>query len=82
MGKKDTRLSFWQNFMSGGLAGVGSRSITSPLDVVKIMFQVGTSETHGGFFSAFKNVFYCFYLNRFIKEMVLKVSGKVMVLHA
>lgn len=63
MGKKDARLSFWQNFISGGCGGVGSRSITSPLDVVKIMFQVGTSETHQGFFAAFKNVYIIFHYN-------------------
>ena len=36
MGKhQDRRLTFWQNFIAGGIAGVGSRTFTSPLDVVK-----------------------------------------------
>lgn len=56
MGKEDRRLTFWQNFVCGGLAGVGSRSLTSPLDVVKILFQVGTKETHEGFFKSFQTV--------------------------
>ena len=41
MGKhQDRRLTFWQNFIAGGIAGVGSRTFTSPLDVVKIMSPV------------------------------------------
>jgi solute carrier family 25 protein 43 len=43
--------------VSGGFAGVVSRTITSPLDVVKILAQVGTRETKSGFISSFRNVY-------------------------
>lgn len=57
MGKKqDRRLTFWQNFIAGGIAGVGSRTFTSPLDVVKIICQVG-SKQHTGFLGTFKNIY-------------------------
>ena len=57
MGKKqDRRLTFWQNFIAGGIAGVGSRTFTSPLDVVKIIAQVG-SKQHTGFIGTFKNIY-------------------------
>ena len=57
MGKKqDRRLTFMQNFIAGGFAGVGSRTFTSPLDVVKIIAQVG-SKQHTGFIGTFKNIY-------------------------
>jgi len=43
--------------MCGGFAGVASRTITSPLDVVKILAQVGTKETQGGFLQSFTNIY-------------------------
>jgi solute carrier family 25 protein 43 len=46
-----------QNFISGGIAGVASRTITSPLDVVKILAQVGTKETKQGFLRSFVNIY-------------------------
>ena len=55
--KKDDRMTFWQNFFSGGIAGVTSRTITSPLDVVKILFQVGTQDTKQGFLKSFTNIY-------------------------
>jgi len=59
MGKtaKDERMTFWQSFVAGGVAGVASRTITSPLDVVKILAQVGTKETKAGFIQSFKNIY-------------------------
>jgi len=54
---KDERMTFSQNFLSGGVAGVASRTITSPLDVVKILAQVGTKDTQQGFLKTFSNVY-------------------------
>lgn len=54
---KDQRLTFQQNFLCGGFAGVTSRTITSPLDVVKILQQVGTKETKAGFLQSFSNIY-------------------------
>jgi len=54
---KDERMSFAQNFVSGGLAGIASRTITSPLDVVKILAQVGTKDTQQGFLKTFSNLY-------------------------
>jgi solute carrier family 25 protein 43 len=54
---KDDRLTFSQSFVSGGIAGVASRTITSPLDVVKILAQVGTKNTQQGFLASFGNIY-------------------------
>eukprot|EP01113_Clastostelium_recurvatum_P007651 TRINITY_DN13575_c0_g1_i1.p1 TRINITY_DN13575_c0_g1~~TRINITY_DN13575_c0_g1_i1.p1 ORF type:complete len:388 (+),score=32.19 TRINITY_DN13575_c0_g1_i1:3-1166(+) len=54
---RDVRLTIWQSFLSGGIAGVATRSFTSPLDVVKILAQVGTPESHKGFRSTFKQLY-------------------------
>lgn len=54
---KDDRLTFTQSFVSGGIAGVASRTITSPLDVVKILAQVGTKNTQQGFLASFGNIY-------------------------
>lgn len=55
--KTEVRMTFAQNFVSGGVAGVASRTITSPLDVVKILYQVGTKETKGGFLQSFGKIY-------------------------
>lgn len=55
--KKDERMTFAQSFLAGGIAGVASRSITSPLDVVKILAQVGTKSTSQGFLRSFINLY-------------------------
>ena len=54
---KDNRITSFQAFISGGLAGVTSRTLTSPLDVVKILAQVGTEESQYGFLKTFGNVY-------------------------
>lgn len=57
MGKKsDRRLTFWQNYIVGSIAGIGARTITSPLTVVKIISQTG-SKQYNGFLGTFANVF-------------------------
>jgi len=50
-------MTFTQSFLAGGVAGVASRTITSPLDVVKILAQVGTKETREGFLKSFTNIY-------------------------
>jgi solute carrier family 25 protein 43 len=50
-------MTFAQSFVAGGVSGVASRTITSPLDVVKILAQVGTKDTAGGFLQSFSNIY-------------------------
>ncbi|MGH0175762.1 UNVERIFIED_CONTAM: hypothetical protein FKN15_007846 [Acipenser sinensis] len=55
--KRDTRMSASQSLISGGVAGVFSRTATSPLDVVKIVTQVGTFHSKRGFVNTFHTVY-------------------------
>ncbi|XP_074650061.1 solute carrier family 25 member 43-like [Tubulanus polymorphus] len=55
--KKDHRLYMTQNWASGGIAGVVSRTFTAPLDVVKIQAQVGTENAKQGFIKTFVNIY-------------------------
>ncbi|KAM4697010.1 solute carrier family 25 member 43 [Rhinophrynus dorsalis] len=52
--KRDTRLTSWQSTLCGGVAGVLSRTATAPLDVVKVLAQVGTYHSKQGFFRTFQ----------------------------
>ncbi|MEE6496888.1 hypothetical protein FKM82_002518 [Ascaphus truei] len=52
--KRDNRLSSWQGTLCGGVAGVVSRSVTAPLDVVKVLTQVGTFHSKQGFLRTFQ----------------------------
>ncbi|CAH2315023.1 solute carrier family 25 member 43 [Pelobates cultripes] len=51
--KRDPRLTYWQSTLCGGVAGVLSRTTTAPLDVVKILTQVGTFHSKQGFLNTF-----------------------------
>ena len=54
---KDERMYPSQCLISGGVAGVLARSLTSPFDVVKILAQVGTEESKKGFLASWGLIF-------------------------
>jgi solute carrier family 25 protein 43 len=56
-----------QSFLSGGFAGMLARTLTSPLDVVKILNQVGTPEGRGGFLRSFLHIYRAEGLGAFFK---------------
>ncbi|XP_014055143.1 solute carrier family 25 member 43 isoform X1 [Salmo salar] len=55
--KQDDRLTSSQGFMCVGFAGVFSKTVTSPLEVVKIKSQVGTFHCKKGFLHSFLVVY-------------------------
>ncbi|XP_020369164.2 solute carrier family 25 member 43 [Rhincodon typus] len=56
LGKRDSRLTSCQSLACGALAGLLSRSLTCPLDVVKVLSQVGTFHSKRGFLRTFRIV--------------------------
>ncbi|XP_068107184.1 solute carrier family 25 member 43 [Hyperolius riggenbachi] len=52
--RRDSRLTSWQSSLCGALAGLLSRTATAPLDVVKILTQVGTFHSKQGFLNTFR----------------------------
>ncbi|XP_003970244.2 solute carrier family 25 member 43 [Takifugu rubripes] len=54
---KDDRLTRTQSFMCVGFAGLFSKTVTSPLEVVKIKSQVGTFHSKGGFWHSFITIY-------------------------
>ena len=54
---EDERLTILQSLLCGGIAGVLSRTLTSPLEVVKVLAQVGTPETRLGFVRSFGRIY-------------------------
>ncbi|MCJ8734051.1 hypothetical protein PDJAM_G00230970 [Pangasius djambal] len=50
---KDDRLTSSQSFLCVGFAGIFSKTVTSPLEVVKILSQVGTFHCKCGFMRSF-----------------------------
>ena len=46
-----------QNLLCSGLAGFVSKTITAPIDVVKVRTQIGTWDTHSGFQRAFTQLY-------------------------
>lgn len=55
--KKDDRLTSSQSSMCVGFAGIFSKSVTSPLEVVKIKSQVGTFHCKRGLRQSFLLVY-------------------------
>jgi len=51
--KKDDRLTSSQSLMCVGFAGIFSKTVTSPLEVVKILSQIGTFHCKRGFLHRF-----------------------------
>ncbi len=51
--KKDDRLTRSQSVLCVGFAGVFSKTVTSPLEVVKILSQIGTFHCKRGFLHSF-----------------------------
>lgn len=54
---KDERLTFLQNFVCGAASGIVAKSLISPLEVVRVLAQVGTKESRSGLSKTFKNVY-------------------------
>ncbi|XP_067853360.1 solute carrier family 25 member 43 [Heptranchias perlo] len=54
VGKRDSRITYCQSLGCGGMAGVFSRTLTCPLDVIKVLSQVGTFHTKRGFLGTFQ----------------------------
>lgn len=55
--RHDERITWFQNLLCGGVAVILSRSATSPLEVVKVLCQVGTQDTKQGLARTFTNVY-------------------------
>nr|XP_015207068.1 PREDICTED: solute carrier family 25 member 43 isoform X1 [Lepisosteus oculatus] len=55
--KRDTRVTASQGLACMGIAGVFSKTATCPLDVVKILSQVGTFHCKRGFLNTFRLVY-------------------------
>ncbi|XP_071787037.1 solute carrier family 25 member 43-like [Asterias amurensis] len=68
---RDNRLTYLQTFSCTTVAGVTSRTLTAPLDVVKILSQVGVQETQQGLFKTFVNLYKTQGLRAFWKGNVL-----------
>uniref|UniRef100_A0A8C7XQQ9 ADP/ATP translocase n=1 Tax=Oryzias sinensis TaxID=183150 RepID=A0A8C7XQQ9_9TELE len=55
--RTDNRLTTSQSFLCGGFAGFFSKTVTSPLEVVKIKSQVGTFHCRNGFWGSFRVIY-------------------------
>lgn len=53
----DHRITFFQDMISGGASGILSRTLTAPLDVVKIRSEIGTVESKFGFRKCFTKLY-------------------------
>lgn len=51
MNNKDTaQLAIWKSLLAGGIAGVTSRTITSPMERAKILLQIDTNKNNNSTF--------------------------------
>ncbi|TSQ81010.1 Solute carrier family 25 member 43 [Bagarius yarrelli] len=55
--KRDNRLTSSQSFLCVGFAGIFSKTVTSPLEVVKILSQVGTFHCKRGLMRSFPLIY-------------------------
>ncbi|KAL2077212.1 hypothetical protein ACEWY4_026716 [Coilia grayii] len=69
--KKDDRLTSSQGFLCVGFAGVFSKTVTSPLEVVKILSQIGTFHSKRGFIESFSLIYQTEGLRAFWKGNVV-----------
>eukprot|EP00743_Colponemidia_sp_Colp-15_P009541 GILK01010437.1.p1 GENE.GILK01010437.1~~GILK01010437.1.p1 ORF type:complete len:347 (-),score=39.59 GILK01010437.1:73-1113(-) len=54
---QESRLSQTQNFCLGMFAGMASRSLTAPLETLKVLRQIGAPETDKGIGKSFQHVY-------------------------
>jgi len=66
-----------QNFISGAVSGAVARCLTSPLDVIKILSQVGVPETKYGIAKSFATIYNTYGWKAFWKGNVLACSRLV-----